>query len=104
MNSMNQISESASDNFICSCMKVHVKYFLPIFLNNISKVIYFAFSNSSIFSFNLKVNSEIPFAALKYLTSECNYGGRVTDDKDRRLINTLLNDYYNINLIEDPLY
>lgn len=50
------------------------------------------------------LNSEIPFAALKYLTSECNYGGRVTDDKDRRLINTLLNDYYNINLIEDPLY
>lgn len=41
---------------------------------------------------------------MKYLTSECNYGGRVTDDKDRRLINTLLNDYYNINLIEDPLY
>jgi dynein heavy chain len=37
----------------------------------------------------------IPFAALKYLTAECNYGGRVTDDKDRKLINTLLNDYYN---------
>ncbi len=37
----------------------------------------------------------IPFAALKYLTSECNYGGRVTDDKDRRLITTLLDDYYN---------
>ncbi|EAR85626.2 dynein heavy chain (macronuclear) [Tetrahymena thermophila SB210] len=49
-------------------------------------------------------NSSIPFAALKYLTSECNYGGRVTDDKDRRLITTLLGDYYNLKVIEDPLY
>lgn len=49
-------------------------------------------------------NSQIPFAALKYLTSECNYGGRVTDDKDRRLITTLLDDYYNIKVIEDPNY
>lgn len=37
---------------------------------------------------------EIPFDALKYLTAECNYGGRVTDDKDRRLIVTLLDQYY----------
>lgn len=32
---------------------------------------------------------------MRYLTAECNYGGRVTDDKDRRLIITLLKDYYN---------
>jgi len=37
---------------------------------------------------------KVPFKALKYLTGECNFGGRVTDDKDRRLIMTLLNDYY----------
>jgi len=37
----------------------------------------------------------IPYSALKYMTAECNYGGRVTDDKDRRLIITLLGDYYN---------
>ena len=36
----------------------------------------------------------IPFEALKYLTAECNYGGRVTEEKDRRLINTLLEDFY----------
>eukprot|EP01038_Epipyxis_sp_PR26KG_P008094 gene8094-10963_t len=38
--------------------------------------------------------STIPFAALAYLVGECNYGGRVTDDKDRRCIMNILDDYY----------
>lgn len=46
----------------------------------------------------------VPYAALKYLTAECNYGGRVTDDKDRRLITTLLEDYYCEQTVNDPNY
>ena len=43
----------------------------------------------------LDENDKIPFPALKYLTAECNYGVRVTYDKDRILITTLLQDYFN---------
>lgn len=52
----------------------------------------------------LDENDKIPFAALKYLTAECNYGGRVTDDKDRRLITTLLDDYFNPDVLNNPNY
>ena len=38
--------------------------------------------------------TRIDYPALLYLTGECNYGGRVTNDKDRRLISTILQDYY----------
>merc|ERR1711871_1251975 len=35
----------------------------------------------------------IPFKVLRYLFGEINYGGRVTDDKDRRLLNDVVSDY-----------
>ncbi|XP_076243987.1 dynein heavy chain at 62B [Calliopsis andreniformis] len=47
---------------------------------------------------------EVPFKAIIYLTGECNYGGRVTDDRDRRCLNTILQDFYNEDVISDPNY
>jgi len=35
----------------------------------------------------------VPYKVLNYLGSEINYGGRVTDDKDVRLITTILRTY-----------
>ena len=38
----------------------------------------------------------IPFDVIRFLCTEINYGGRVTDDKDRRLINNLITTFINV--------
>ena len=40
-------------------------------------------------------NETVPFKALTYTAGEANYGGRVTDDKDRICLATLLERFYN---------
>ena len=40
--------------------------------------------------------------ALSYLTADCNYGGRITDTNDRRLISSLLAGFYNQEVLQEP--
>ncbi|CAH3114243.1 unnamed protein product [Pocillopora meandrina] len=47
---------------------------------------------------------EVPLDALTYLTGQCNYGGRVTDERDRRLILSLLSIFYCREVTEDENY
>jgi len=43
---------------------------------------------------------QIPFKVLNYLGAEVNYGGRVTDDKDIRLIKSILRRFVNPDIME----
>ncbi|KAJ8968971.1 hypothetical protein NQ314_002003 [Rhamnusium bicolor] len=43
--------------------------------------------------------SEIPFKVLTYTAGHINYGGRVTDDWDRRCLMNVLADYYNLDVV-----
>ncbi len=44
----------------------------------------------------LNINSErVPFNVLKYITGDVIYGGRVTDDYDRRCLLNILDNFFN---------
>jgi dynein heavy chain len=47
----------------------------------------------------LDAQEHIPWDALRYVIGEITYGGRVTDDWDRRTLMTIVNKY----VIEDVL-
>lgn len=44
---------------------------------------------------------KIPYKVIQYLGAEINYGGRVTDDKDVRLITTIIKKYLNQEALRD---
>ncbi|XP_050526602.1 dynein axonemal heavy chain 12 isoform X2 [Daktulosphaira vitifoliae] len=62
--------------------------------------------NISILQLQMYINEfeDIPFDAITYLIGECNYGGRVTDDWDRRTMKTILNIFCCPEVVADPNY
>merc|ERR1712216_740051 len=51
----------------------------------------------------LDVYDEVPWAVLKVLTAVVNYGGRITDDKDIRTADIILETFFNASIL-DPTY
>ncbi|CAE8680128.1 unnamed protein product, partial [Polarella glacialis] len=49
----------------------------------------------------LESQNGVPWVTLCYIVAEVNYGGRVTDDKDVRLISALLKRYFNEGVLTD---
>ncbi|CAL8089314.1 unnamed protein product [Calicophoron daubneyi] len=52
----------------------------------------------------LEANSKVPWEDLRYLFGEIMYGGHITDDWDRRLCRTFLQEYLQPDLIDGDLY
>lgn len=48
--------------------------------------------------------SQVPFDDLRYLFGEIMYGGHITDDWDRRLCRTYLEEYIKPEMMEGELY
>ncbi len=52
----------------------------------------------------LQEAEEIPWDAMRYMTGQINYGGRVTDDWDRVLLLSLLTRFYSDDLLDEDDY
>jgi dynein heavy chain len=60
--------------------------------------------SENLLSIYLDEYDETPWDALKYLIAGINYGGHVTDDWDRRLLLTYINDYFCDDAIAQPFF
>lgn len=60
--------------------------------------------SENLLSLYLDEYEETPWDALKYLIAGVNYGGHVTDDWDRRLLTTYINDYFCDQALSTPFY
>ncbi|XP_074081620.1 dynein axonemal heavy chain 2 isoform X1 [Macrotis lagotis] len=60
--------------------------------------------SENLLSLYLDEYEETPWDALKYLIAGVNYGGHVTDDWDRRLLITYINDYFCEQSLNVPFY
>ena len=49
----------------------------------------------------LEEQDTVPWAALRYLTGEVTFGGRVTDDWDRRCLLSMLGRFYCDNILKE---
>eukprot|EP00079_Xenopus_tropicalis_P031840 XP_017945611.1 PREDICTED: dynein heavy chain 2, axonemal [Xenopus tropicalis] len=60
--------------------------------------------SENLLSLYLDEYEETPWEALKYLIAGVNYGGHVTDDWDRRLLSTYINDYFSEPALTNQFY
>lgn len=60
--------------------------------------------SENLLSIYLDEYDESPWEALKYLIAGINYGGHVTDDSDRRLLLTYINDYFCDDSVSLPFF
>ena len=60
--------------------------------------------SENLLSIYVEEYDETPFEALKYLIAGINYGGHVTDDFDRRLLHSYINDFFNEQVLTEPFY
>jgi dynein heavy chain len=49
----------------------------------------------------LEIYDSVPYIVIKFLCGQINYGGRITDDKDRRCIMTMLDGFVDEKIMED---
>ncbi|KAG7496340.1 dynein heavy chain 2, axonemal [Solea senegalensis] len=60
--------------------------------------------SENLLSLYLDEYEEIPWDALKYLIAGVNYGGHVTDEWDRRVLTTYINDYFCDAAVTQPFF